>query len=446
MTVAYKKLYFGTDGMRGPVGGPVMNASFMLRVGLAIGRVFAKNNSSLAVIGKDTRVSGYLFESSLQAGLISAGIDVLSLGTAPTPAVSHLVQTSNADFGIVISASHNPYFDNGIKLFNSEGLKISDEIEFAIERELENEFVSLDSDGLGSVNQYDEGLRQYEGFCENAIGSPCDLKGIKMVLDCANGATFDVAPEIFARMGATVTVIAAEPDGFNINDSCGSTDTEALQAKVISSNADLGIAFDGDGDRVIMVDHQGEIVDGDQILFCLANSRKASRKMLGGVVGTHMSNVGLELALQKLEIPFQRSEVGDRFVMQKLLENRWSIGGEASGHILNLDICPTGDAIVVALQVLSFMKSEGKSLRDMVGAMEKFPQVLVNIKREKRLTSTESNRLEAEVDINQRRLGGSGRIYIRPSGTEPLIRVMVEGEDRKLIDDVARELSEIIRG
>jgi len=441
------KRFFGTDGIRGEVGGAVMNGQFALDLGCAIGKVFSaqKNRKVKVILGKDTRISGYLFESALQAGLLSTGVDVWVLGTAPTPTVSYLVRNTESDFGIVISASHNRFFDNGIKIFDSEGHKVLDEIQLLIESELDVRHVTEDSRKLGKLKRIESEVREYEDYCERLIKGSEIFSNINIAMDCANGATYKIAPRILEKSGASLVTLGTEPNGFNINENCGSTDTSFLQKTVVKKKADIGIAFDGDGDRLMLVDHQGEIVDGDQIIFALAAGKKKYGIMEGGVVGTHMSNFGLQLGLSNMGIPFERAEVGDRHVMQKLLERRWVLGAETSGHILNLDISHTGDAIVAALQVLELMSIEDLSLKEIVSGFEKFPQVLINVPVDDSSLWMKNTDLGEAIDDYQVQLGERGRIYIRASGTEPLVRVMVEGDDQEEVKNIADDLGRIVK-
>ena len=447
MNEILEKRFFGTDGIRGEVGGSVMNSQFAMSLGIAIGRSFvAKGNKPLnAILGKDTRISGYLFESALQAGLLSVGVNVSVLGTAPTPVISYLVRNTEADFGIVISASHNPYFDNGVKIFDSAGHKISDEIQLSIESNLQAEHSVENSRKLGRLRRIENEFGKYEEFCERFIEGPKVCSNMTVVMDCANGATYKIAPRILEKTGASLVMLGVNPDGFNINENCGSTDTSALQKAVVAKKADIGIAFDGDGDRLMLVDHEGEVVDGDQIIFALALGKKESGTIKGGVVGTHMSNLGLEIALAKRGIPFERAEVGDRYVMQALLESGWTLGAETSGHILNLDASHTGDAIVAALQVLELMHSMDMTLKEIVKGVEKFPQVLINVPVDNSRLWMQNLDLTEAVGNYQNQLGERGRIYIRASGTEPLVRVMVEGDDQTETSYIAEDLSRIIK-
>lgn len=439
-----QKRYFGTDGIRGTVGEGAIKPDFILKLGWAVGRVLASKNAGKVLIGKDTRISGYMFESALEAGLAAAGIDSLLLGPMPTPAIAYLTRTLHADVGIVISASHNPYQDNGIKFFSAQGTKLSDEVELAIEAELEKDMLCVDSATLGKAQRVEDAAGRYIEFCKSTVPSTLSLKGLKIVVDCAHGATYHVAPCVFDELGATVTALGVNPDGLNINKACGSTHPEALQQKVLEEGADLGIGLDGDGDRLIMVDHKGEIVDGDELLYIIARSRFEESGEAGTVVGTLMSNLGLELALQHHGIGFQRANVGDRYVMEKLVEGGWLLGGESSGHIICLDRTSTGDGIVAALQVLHAIRHSGKSLHELKSAMSKFPQVMENVRVKKKIDISGSDVIQHAVRDVESELGATGRVLLRPSGTEPLIRVMVEGEDARQVSALTRRLAGIV--
>jgi len=437
--------YFGTDGIRGRVGESPITPDFCLRLGWAAGRVFARNGRRLILIGKDTRVSGYMFESVLEAGLTSAGVDVRMLGPMPTPAVAYLTRTLRADAGIVISASHNPFYDNGIKFFDWDGNKLPDAKELEIEAELDSPLKCVASEAIGRVKRVDDARGRYIEFCKATVDRGLKLSGFKIVLDCANGATYDIAPGVFAELGADITVIGAEPDGLNINAQCGSTHPERLQTEVLARGADLGIAFDGDGDRVLMVDHRGEVLDGDELLFIIARHRHATNRLVGGVVGTLMSNFGLERALGAMSIPFVRSKVGDRYVLEELKKNGWELGGEGSGHIVCLDLNTTGDGIVSALQVLGAMMAEGQSLLELRRGMDKLPQTLVNVSAAEPARVVMLPRVKQAVGEIEHSLAGAGRVLLRPSGTEPLVRVMVEGQDASQVARLAGDLAEIVR-
>ena len=441
-----KKQYFGTDGIRGHVGKPPITAEFMLKLGWAAGRVFSQKGMGKILIGKDTRISGYMFESALEAGLVSAGIDVLLLGPMPTPAIAYLTRTFNALGGIVISASHNHYADNGIKFFSGSGEKLADEIELAIEAELmraESNMEMVESHKIGKVSRVSDAAGRYIEFCKSCLPSNVNLKGQRIVVDCAHGATYHIAPSVFKELGAEVIEIGVEPNGLNINDRVGSTEPEALSEKVLETKADYGVAFDGDGDRLVMVDHKGEIVDGDELLYIIASYRKRAGRLEGGVVGTQMSNFGLERALKDLDIPFTRVAVGDRYVMSELRQNNWSIGGESSGHILCLDKTSTGDGIVSALQVIEVICAEKKSLNSLKSQMKKYPQQMINVRCSSDIV-LKSSVIEAVKDA-EGKLAGKGRVLLRPSGTEPVVRVMIEGEDQAQVVQLTEDLASAVR-
>jgi len=438
------RTYFGTDGIRGRVGEAPITPDFMLKLGWAAGRVLAErfDGPKLILIGKDTRISGYMFESALESGLINAGIDVGLLGPMPTPAIAYLTRTFRAQAGIVISASHNPYYDNGIKFFSGCGTKLPDDIELAIEKELEEPMVSAES--LGKARRIDDAAGRYIEFCKATIPRGLSLNGTKIVLDCANGATYHVAPSVFRELGASVEVISASPDGLNINEQCGSTSPKNLQTSVLESNADMGIAFDGDGDRLIFVDHKGQVVDGDELLYIIALARHQHQGGCNGVVGTLMSNFGLELAFNRLDIPFTRAKVGDRYVIEAMRNNEWQLGGESSGHIVCSDVTTTGDGIVSALQVVSALSLLGSPLADAKQGMRKLPQTMINVRIAKRVSIDENETINAAVADAEVALDGKGRVLLRPSGTEPVIRVMVEGEDQPLVKSLAEQLADIV--
>jgi len=423
-----KKKYFGTDGIRGKVGSSCIHPQFMLRLGWAVGRVLANQHRKKVLIGKDTRISGYMFESALEAGLSAAGIDVRLLGPMPTPAIAYLTQTFRASAGIVISASHNPFEDNGIKFFDATGGKLPDELELAIEAEIEKTFELVASHLLGKASRISDASGRYVEFCKSSIPSLTRLNGLKIALDCANGATYHVAPNVFRELGAEVSVICDKPDGFNINQKCGSTHPETIKQHVLETNADLGIAFDGDGDRVLMVDKYGNIVNGDGILYLISQERMYKKRLNGGVVGTLMTNMGLELKFREMNIPFVRSNVGDRYVLSALKEKNWKIGGETSGHIVCLDKTSTGDGIIASLQVLSHMVHQQKTLDELMQGITLFPQVLCNIKTENAAELMNSEKFKKEIARHEQALENRGRVLVRPSGTEPLLRVMLEGE------------------
>ena len=437
--------YFGTDGIRGRVGQFPITPEFCLRLGWAVGKVFARQGESHVLIGKDTRISGYMLESVLESGLASAGANVSLVGPMPTPAVAYLTRTLRADAGIVISASHNPYFDNGIKFFDRGGNKLPDAVEFDIEEQLGAEMACVDSDRLGKASRIGDAAGRYIEFCKATVSRGFSLRGLKVVLDCAHGATYHVAPGVFEELGAEITVVGAAPNGTNINDGCGSTHPDLLARTVLESGADVGIAFDGDGDRLLMVDAKGHAVDGDELLFIIARHRAASGTLVGGVVGTVMTNLGLELSLGKLGIPFERAKVGDRYVLEQLNARGWQLGGESSGHIVCLDLTTTGDAIVAALQVLTPMVDGQRGLADLKQGLFKLPQTMINVEVRDPAEQAGCASVVRAIEQKNQLLKGRGRVLVRPSGTEPVIRVMVEGEDADEVDSVARELAEIVR-
>ncbi|MDX5376244.1 MAG: phosphoglucosamine mutase [Halomonas sp.] len=442
--------YFGTDGIRGTVGEYPITPDFMLKLGWAMGRVLARESGRARVlIGKDTRISGYMFESALEAGLSAAGVDVALLGPMPTPGIAYLTRTFRADAGIVISASHNPFADNGIKFFSTEGTKLADALEERIEAVLDEPLTTVAAGKLGKAMRIDDAAGRYIEFCKSTIPNRVSLHGLRMVLDCAHGATYHIAPSVFRELGAEVSLVGASPDGLNINREVGSTSPATLRAAVIQQGADLGIAFDGDGDRVLMVDADGREVDGDDILYLIARDRHERGQLVGGVVGTLMTNFGLAMALEQMDIPFERVKVGDRYVVERLLENGWQLGGESSGHIVCADVQSTGDGIVSALQVLALMVSEGKPLKALLAGLEKVPQVLVNV----RLTpGSDASVLMASPAVQdavaavEAELGDEGRVLLRPSGTEPLIRVMVEGRAHLDVEGLAGRLADQVKG
>lgn len=434
--------YFGTDGIRGKVGEYPITAEFVLKLGWAAGKVFAGQGKRHILIGKDTRISGYMFESALEAGLSAAGVDVGLLGPMPTPGIAYLTRTFHADAGIVISASHNPHYDNGIKFFSAHGTKLDDDIEAEIERMLDEPMATVISEKLGKAKRISDAAGRYIEFCKSTVFG-LDLSGMRIVLDCANGATYNIAPSVFAELGAEVFTIGNKPDGLNINEQCGSTHPEALQAKVVELEADLGIAFDGDGDRVMMVTADGKLVDGDELLFIIACHQQDCGELQGGVVGTLMTNMGMEVCLRERGIPFERANVGDRYVLQKLLENNWALGGESSGHILCLNATTTGDGIVSALQVVKALKTHGKTLGDFAAAVPKFPQIMKNVKVSDKSVVKHADVLGA-VAAAETELAGRGRVLLRPSGTEPVVRVMVEGEDEGLVARLVERLASVV--
>jgi len=436
--------FFGTDGIRGRVGEHPINAEFMLKLGWAMGRVLGNGSGKRVVIGKDTRISGYMFESALEAGLSAAGVDIRLLGPMPTPGIAYLTRTLHACAGIVISASHNPHHDNGIKFFCADGMKLPDEVEAAIEAELEKPMVTVSSERLGKAERVEDARGRYIEFCKSTIPSRISLTGMKIVVDCANGATYHIAPSVLDEMGAEVIGIGVKPNGLNINEGFGSTQPQALCEEVVRQQADLGIALDGDGDRLIMVDHKGEIVDGDELLYIIAASRKEVGQLQGPVVGTLMSNLGLEHAFRDQGIDFMRANVGDRFVMELLKEHDGVLGGESSGHIICLDRTSTGDGMVSALQVLASLVQTGKSLHELKQGMKKYPQHMINVPLARSINVETSELIQDAVRESESCLNGKGRVLLRPSGTEPLIRVMVEGEDGALVLSQAKRLAEVV--
>jgi phosphoglucosamine mutase len=437
--------YFGTDGVRGKVGEAPITPEFALKLGWAAGKVLASQGQASVVVGKDTRLSGYLLESALEAGLSAAGVSVRLLGPMPTPAIAHLTRAFHASAGIVISASHNPYYDNGIKFFGANGKKLADATEEEIEAWLERP-LSIDApDALGKAMRQEDARGRYIEFCKSTFPFQLSLKGMKIVLDCAHGAAYQVGPAVFSELGADVVKIACAPDGLNINRDCGSTHPEHLQQAVREHRADLGIAFDGDSDRVVMVDAHGEIVDGDELIFIIARDRVIQGQDIRGVVGTLMSNLGMELALRDLGLEFVRARVGDRYVMAELEGRGWTLGGEASGHIVCLDKTTTGDAIIAALQVLAPLVRSGTPLHELKRGMSKFPQTMVNVRVAQKADPLSVPAIRAAVDAAEQALDGRGRVLLRPSGTEPVIRVMVEGEDGGLVRTLAESLAETVR-
>ncbi len=437
--------YFGTDGIRGRVGQFPITPDFCLRLGWAVGKVFARHGESHILIGKDTRISGYMLESVLESGLASAGVNVSLLGPMPTPAVAYLTRTLRADAGIVISASHNPYYDNGIKFFDRDGNKLPDEVELEIEEQLGAELACVDSDRLGKATRIGDAAGRYIEFCKATVSRGFSLRGLKVVLDCAHGATYHVAPGVFEELGAEIIVMGSTPNGTNINDGCGSTHPELLVRNVLEQGADVGIAFDGDGDRLLMVDADGEVLDGDELLFIIARHRAARGTLAGGVVGTVMTNFGLERSLGELDIPFERAKVGDRYVLELLGARGWQLGGESSGHIVCLDLTTTGDAIVAALQALIPMIEERRGLHEIKQGLVKLPQIMVNVAARDPAAQARHASVTKAIEEKSKLLRGRGRVLVRPSGTEPVIRVMVEGEDPDEVNDIARELADVVR-
>ena len=439
-----KRKYFGTDGVRGRVGEAPITPEFVLKLGWAVGKVLAQKGGSKVLIGKDTRISGYMFESALEAGLSAAGVDIHLLGPMPTPAIAYLTRTLRAQAGIVISASHNPYHDNGIKFFSAQGSKLPDEVELAIEAQLDLPMTIVESTQLGKASRIPDARGRYIEFCKSTVPASLSLRGMKIVVDCANGATYHVAPSVFEELGADVIEINVEPDGLNINENCGSTRPEILQKTVLAERADLGIAFDGDGDRVIMVDAKGQVIDGDEIVFIIAKSRMQQKNIKHGVVGTVMSNLGLEVAVRQLGLDFVRAKVGDRYVLTELQQRGWQLGGETSGHIICLDVTTTGDGIVAALQVLLAMQQANQSLHELKTGMQKFPQMMINVKCLNHIDLQTLPRVQKAIQDAEKTLAGNGRVLLRSSGTEPVVRVMVEGQERLRVEQLARELARIV--
>ena len=437
--------YFGTDGVRGKVGSYPITPDFALKLGWAAGKVLASQGSKMVLIGKDTRISGYMLESALEAGLAAAGLSAAFTGPMPTPAIAYLTRTFRAEAGIVISASHNPYYDNGIKFFSAKGTKLPDEIEEAIEAMLEQPMDCVESAELGKASRINDAAGRYIEFCKGTFPAHLGLEGYKIVVDCANGATYHIAPNVLRELGAEVIEIGTDPNGLNINEKCGATDVTALQAKVVEMKADVGLAYDGDGDRIMMVDHLGNKVDGDQILFIIAREALRSGQLKGGVVGTLMSNMSLEIALKMLGVPFLRANVGDRYVLEKMVENDWTLGGENSGHIIIADKNTTGDGIVASLAVLAAMAQHKLSLNELASAVKLFPQVLINVRFAGGENPLESDAVKSVAADVEKRLEGKGRILLRKSGTEPLIRVMVECQDAELAQQCAEEIAEVVK-
>jgi phosphoglucosamine mutase len=439
--------YFGTDGIRGRVGQGQITPEFVLKLGWAAGQVLGKGPGSKILIGKDTRKSGYMFESALEAGLVAAGMDILLLGPMPTPAIAYLTRTFHAQAGIVISASHNPHYDNGIKFFSSQGTKLPDDVELAIEAELDKSMTTVDPEVLGKAYRVDDAAGRYIEFCKSTVPLSMNLNGLKIVVDCANGATYNTTPMVFSELGAEVIKIGTEPNGLNINDGVGSTDIRKMRETVLKEQADIGIAMDGDGDRLIMVDGKGNEVDGDDILYIIARSRQRSGHLDGAVVGTVMSNLGLEHALASNDIAFERTSVGDRFILERLEQQSWTLGGEPSGHIICRDRTTTGDGTVSALQVLAEMALTEKSLTELCSDMNKYPQDLINVKLGDAVAAdimAMEAMIKAVADAESE-LADTGRVLLRPSGTEPLIRVMVEGQDGAQVSRIANQIADVVR-
>ncbi|GLO61765.1 phosphoglucosamine mutase [Vibrio sp. MACH09] len=440
-----KRRYFGTDGVRGKVGQYPITPDFVLKLGWAAGRVLAKQGTRQVIIGKDPRISGYMLESALEAGLAAAGLKATLTGPMPTPAIAYLTQTFRAEAGIVISASHNPYYDNGIKFFSSEGTKLPDDVELAIEAELDKELVCVDSSELGKASRMEDAAGRYIEFCKSTFPKNLNLAKLKIVVDCANGATYHIAPAVFKELGADIIAMGVEPNGTNINAGVGATDVKALQQRVVQEQGDLGLAFDGDGDRIIMVDAEGNVIDGDQIAYIIARDALRRGELKGGVVGTLMTNLGMENGLKQLGIPFVRAAVGDRYVMELLKEKDWLIGAENSGHVILLDKVTTGDAIVAALQVLASVVGSDMSLKELAEGMTLYPQVLENVRFAGSSNPIDSDLVKAAVEKVEAELGSKGRVLLRKSGTEPLIRVMVEGEDAQLVQQSALDIADAVK-
>lgn len=440
-----ERKYFGTDGIRGKVGESVITPEFVMKLGWAAGKILAGQGTNNVMIGKDTRISGYMLESALEAGLSAAGINIGLLGPMPTPAIAYLTKTFRSEAGIVISASHNPYYDNGIKFFSATGHKLDDEIELAIENEMEKPLSCVASDKLGKAYRIEDAAGRYIEFCKGTFPSDLSLKGLKIIVDCAHGATYHIAPNVLTELGAEVIEIGTDPDGLNINNKVGATSMKASRDAVLKHKADLGFALDGDGDRIMMVDHIGNVIDGDQLIFVIARECLKSGRLNGGVVGTLMSNLGLEIALSKLGIDFVRSNVGDRYVMEILKERGWSIGGENSGHVLNLNVTSTGDGIVAGLQVLTAMLRANMSLHELCSGMELFPQTLINVRFAEGENPLSNKDVKAAVIEAEKQLGETGRVLLRKSGTEPLIRVMVEAEKNEDSTKWAEHIADAVR-
>lgn len=442
------KSFFGTDGVRGPVGSEPITPKTIVHLGWALGTVIKKHYGKGSVlVGKDTRVSGYLLESAMEAGLSSAGMDVVMLGPLPTPAIAYLTQTARANAGVVISASHNPYSDNGIKFFSANGTKISDDIQTEIEALMGEPIAVVASKDLGKAYRMDDAVGRYVEFCKGTIPRRMNLRGLKVALDCANGAAYQSAPAVFHELGAEIEVINNKPNGYNINEQCGSTHITGLQSLVLEAECDIGIAFDGDADRVMMVDRQGNVVDGDQLLFVLADSLHKQGRLKGGVVGTQMSNFGMQKALEARGIPFVRAKVGDRYVMQELHARDWVLGGESSGHIICLDKTTTGDGLVSALQVLTQMMFMQQPLHELASKMQMYPQTMINVRLKPGSNAADvvaRADVQACVKEKEAQLQGRGRVLLRASGTEPVIRVMVEGEDESEVARCCQQISTVV--
>lgn len=437
--------YFGTDGVRGLVGQYPITPEFVMKLGYAAGKVLAAQGTKKVLVGKDTRISGYMLESALEAGFSAAGIDIGLLGPMPTPGIAYLTKTFRAEAGVVISASHNPFYDNGIKFFSQDGQKLPDDVEVAIEAELDKPMGCVESGFLGKANRIEDAAGRYIEFCKSNFPSQLSLKELTIVVDCAHGATYHIAPNVFRELGATVIEVGTSPNGININDGCGATSMKQIQAAVVEHKADLGIALDGDGDRLMMVDHTGYVIDGDEAAYIIACNDLKTGNLKGGVVGTLMSNMGLELALEKLNIPFARSNVGDRYVMQMLREKGWSLGAENSGHIINLNHTSTGDGIIAALNVLTAVCQREVSLFELRKGMTMLPQVLVNVRFSGDSDPINASSVQTCVDKVSNQLSGRGRVLLRKSGTEPLIRVMVEGPELEEVTNLAHEIADSVK-
>lgn len=440
-----ERKYFGTDGIRGKVGENPINPEFVSKLGWAAGKVLAGQGTNKVLIGKDTRISGYMLESALEAGLSAAGINIGLLGPMPTPAIAYLTKTFRSEAGIVISASHNPFYDNGIKFFSANGFKLDDSIELAIEKQMEQPMECVASDKLGKAYRIDDAAGRYIEFCKGTFPSDLNLKGMKIVVDCAHGATYHIAPNVLGELGADVIEIGTQPDGLNINHKVGATSMKATRDAVLEHKADLGFALDGDGDRIMMVDHLGNVIDGDQLIYIIARDSLKTGRLNGGVVGTLMSNLGLEIALNKLGVAFLRSNVGDRYVMELLQERGWSIGGENSGHVLNLNIASTGDGIVAGLQILTAMLRSHMSLHELCQGMEMFPQTLINVRFNEGDNPLDNADVKSAVTEAEKSMGKEGRVLLRKSGTEPLIRVMVEAHEDSVSQKWAESIADAVR-
>ena len=436
-----KRKYFGTDGIRGRVGQVPMTVDFIMKLGWAAGKVLSQSNRGQVVIGKDTRISGYMFESALEAGLAAAGLDVLLLGPMPTPAIAYITQSQRASAGIVISASHNRYHDDGIKFFNADGFKLPDSVEEEIEALLDQELAMVEPERIGKATRMEDARGRYIEFCKSSIAFHRSLRGMKLVVDCANGATYQIAPTVFRELGADVIELGTSPNGLNINQDVGALYPENMRAHVLENQADLGIAFDGDGDRVMMMDARGDVLNGDQLLYIIAKNKIVNGELDGGVVGTLMTNLGCEHALKARNIPFERAAVGDRYVLEKLVKHGWYLGGESSGHLICLDKTTTGDGIIAALQVLDGLVNSGQTLTEACSEIEIYPQTMINVPISQALDLENSALIQDALKSAESALADSGRVLLRASGTEPLIRVMVEGQDQVEVEKIAATLA-----